>query len=303
MTDPTDPTDPEVTETERRLRAALSDRAAQIRPSPDGLDQIEEKLMETSTRTENRRWIYGAASAAAFVLLVVVGFFVLGDDDDSDVVADSTTTTSEETTSTTSSTTTSSTTTTTEAFAPEVDPFAVAYPAPATSQRFEAPESAGQTYATEVLGFTELVVGEYRAGDSRSGEMPVTDRDGGPETTILVRQMEDDTWFVLGSVTEEITVDQPQAGDTISSPFETSGSALAFEGTVNVEVRPQGDPEPLGEGSVTGNGVPPAGPFQGTIDFDAPVDETAGIVIYREYSAEDGHVRKATSFPVRLSAD
>lgn len=300
MTDPTEPT-----EIEHRLRAALSDRAAHIRPSPDGLDQIEEKLMEASTRTQNRRWIYGAASAAAVVLLVVAGVVALGGDDDSDVVADSTTSTSEETTSTTSTTTSSTTTstsTTTEAFAPAVDPFAVAYPAPMTSQRFESPESAAQTYAMEVLGFTELVVGEYRAGDSRSGEMPVTDREGGPETTILVRQMEDDTWFVLGSVTEEITVDVPQSGDTISSPFETSGTALAFEGTVNVEVRPQDDPEPIGEGFVTGSGVPPAGPFEGSIEFEAPADETAGIVVYREYSAEDGHVRKATSFPVRLAA-
>lgn len=307
MTDPTGPNRPngpadgQPTETERRLRAALADRATHLRPSPGGLDHIEEKLMETNTNTDNRRWVYGAASAAAVVALVVVGFFVLdGGDDDAPVVADSTTTTTEETTSTTSSTTTSSTTTT-EAFAPEVDPFTVAYPAPTTSQRFETPESAAQTYATEVLGFTELVVGEYRAGDSRSGEMPVRDRADGPETTILVRQMDDDTWFVLGSVTEDITVDEPQSGDTVTSPFETTGSALAFEGTVNVEVRAQDDPAPLGEGFVTGNGVPPAGPFEGMIDFDAPAEETAGIVIYREYSAQDGHVRKATSFPVRLA--
>ncbi|MGK2929246.1 MAG: Gmad2 immunoglobulin-like domain-containing protein [Acidimicrobiales bacterium] len=289
---------PEHTETQERLRAALADRAAHIRPSPDGLDRIEEKLMEERTRTGDGRWIYGAVSAAAVVLLVVVGFFVLGDDDDdAAVVADSSTSTTEEST-TTSSTTAS---TTTEPFAPEVDPFAVAYPSPTTSQRFESPESAGQSYATEVLGFTEIVVGEYRAGDSRSGELPVTDREGGPETTILVRQMEDDTWYVLGSVTEDITVDQPQRGDPISSPFETTGSALAFEGHVSVVVRALDDPTPLGEGFVTGNGVPPAGPFEGSIEFEAPPEEVPGIVIYLEYSAQDGHVRKATSIPVRLS--
>lgn len=304
-TDPDHPDTPGIADTQERLRAALADRAAHIRPSPDGLDRIEEKLMEERTRTDDRRWIYGVVSAAAVVLLVVVGFFVLGDDDDdAAVVADSSTSTTEESTTTTSSTTTSttaSTTTTTEPFAPEVDPFTVAYPSPTTSQRFESPEAAGQSYATEVLGFTELVAGDYRAGDSRSGELPVTDREGGPETTILLRQMEDDTWYVLGSVTEDITVDQPQSGDPISSPFETTGSALAFEGTVNVLVRTLDDPTPLGEGFVTGHGVPPAGPFEGSIEFEAPSEDVPGIIIYLEYSAEDGHVRKATSIPVRLS--
>lgn len=296
---PEDPT-PESTDVERRLRAALSDRAARIRPSTDGLDRIEEKLMEERTQ-DNRKWLYGGLSAAAVVLLVVVGIVVLGgDDDESPVVADSSTTT-ETTTTTSTSTTTDTTTTTTEApFQPDVDAFSVAYPSPTSSQRFETPESAAQSYAMEVLGFTELVPGDFQAGDSRSGEVPVTDREGGPETTILVRQMEDDTWFVLASVTEEITVDTPTAGDELSSPFETTGSALAFEGTVDVLVRSQDDPAILGEGFVTGSGTPPPGPFEGSIEFSPPTEETPGIVIYRELSAEDGHVRKATSFPVRL---
>lgn len=295
------PDTPDGTNTERRLRAALSARAARIQPSTDGLDRIEEKLMEQEHTETNRRWLYGGLSAAAVIVLVVVGLVILSDDDDSPVVADATTTT--ESTTTTSSTTTSTTSTTEAPFQPDVDPFAVAYPSPLTSQRFQAPESAAQSYATEVLGFTELVTGEFRAGDDRSGEVPITDREGGPETVVLVRQMEDDTWFVLASVTENITVDTPTAGDEISSPFETTGSALAFEGTVDVLVRAQDDPAVLGEGFVTGSGTPPPGPFEGSIEFSPPTEETAGIVVYRELSAEDGHVRMATSFPVRLQPE
>lgn len=247
----------------------------------------------------NRKWLYGGLSAAAVVILLVVGLVVLGDDgDDTGVVADSTTSTTDTTTPTTDTTTTS--TTTEPPFQPDVDAFAVAYPSPLTSQRFESAESAAQSYANDVLGFTELIVGEFRAGDSRSGEVPITDREGGPETTVLVRQMEDDTWYVLASITEDITVDTPTAGDAITSPFETTGTALAFEGTVDVLVRAQDDPEVLGEGFVTGSGTPPAGPFEGSIEFSRPAEETPGIVVYRELSAEDGHVRKATSFPVRL---
>ena len=283
---------------ETRLREALAARAATIDPSPDGLERIEEDLMSGSPNDSNRnRWIIGALSAAA-VVLVLVAVTVLDDDDDTDVTADTTTTTAD-TTTTTGSTTTE--VTTTEPFAPEVDPFSVAYPSPTTSQRFESPESAAQTYATEVLGFTELELGEFREGDSRSGEVPITDRPDGPETLVLVRQMEDDTWFVLGSTVEDIQVDEPQAQDAIDSPFQTSGSALAFEGNVSVVVLTQDDPgAPIGEGFVTGSGVPPAGPFEGEISFTPPTEETAGVLVYRTHSAEDGHVQQATSFPVRL---
>ena len=297
MTD--DRPEPGVAETERRLRSALSHRANRIQPSSDGLDRIEEKLMEEHPR-QNRTWLYGGLSAAAVVLLVIVGLVVLGDDDDETGVTAETSSTTEATTTTSTTSTSTSTTTTTEVFAPDVDPFAVAYPSPTTSQRFESPEPAAQAYATEVLGFTELVVGEFQAGDSRSGEVPVSDREGGPETIVLVRQMEDDTWYVLASVNEDITVETPASGDELTSPFDTTGTALAFEGTGDVFVRAQDDPAVLGEGFVTGSGVPPAGPFEGSIEFSAPTEETPGIVVYRTMSAEDGRVQQATSFPVRL---
>ena len=286
---------------EDRLRDALADRARTIEPSPGGLDHIEEELMTEPTPTETRtRWIIGALSAAAAAVLVLVVVTVVSDDDDdADVAADTTTSTTAETTTTTDAPTSTTTTTT---FAPVVDPYGVAFPSPGTSRRFESPESVAQAYATDVLGFTQLEVGEFRQGDSRSGEVPITDRPDGRETLVLVRRMEDDSWFALGSTTDNITVDQPAAGDAVESPFETTGSALAFEGTVAVQVLAQDDLEVLGESFVTGSGVPPAGPFEGEIEFEPPAEDEPGIVVYLVHSAEDGHVTEATSFPVRLAA-
>ena len=286
---------------EDRLRAALGVRAAHIEPSPDGLDRIEEELMSEAPTSPNRRWIVGGLSAAA-VLLVVVGLLVLdGDDAEEGIVADSTSTTTESTTTTEGPTTTTTEgPTTTVTFTPEVDPYAVAFPGPGTSRRFDSPEPAAQAYATEVLGFTELVVGDFQQGDSRSGEVEITDRPGRQVTVVMLRQMEDDTWFVLGSSNGDITVEQPTAGAAIQSPFTTSGTALAFEGTVDVLVLAQDRPDPLGEGFVTGSGTPPAGPFEGEISFTAPSGDTPGVLVYRTRSAEDGHVQQATSFPVRL---
>lgn len=300
MTDHRSDPDP----TAERLRQALQHRAAGIEPSGDGLRQMEEKLMSNRSVTDRRKWVIGGLSAVAALLVVVlVTTTVVGGDDDSDVA----TATSEATTTTTTTEPEETTTTTTEApvattapFAPMVDPFSVAFPSSADSRRFESPSSAAQSYAADVLGFTELVLGDFRQGDSRSGEVPITDREGGPETVVLVRQMEDDSWYVLGSHTEDITVDEPAAHDAVSSPFDTSGSALAFEGTVEVVVLVQGDPEPIGTGFVTGSGTPPAGPFEGSIEFAPPSEETAGVIVYRTSSAEDGHVQQATSFPVRL---
>ncbi|WP_436792937.1 Gmad2 immunoglobulin-like domain-containing protein [Actinospongicola halichondriae] len=287
-------------DTASRLREALAAHAETIEPSSDGLDRIERRLMTTPTQTNSRRWLIAGGSVAAALLAAVV-VFVATDDDDTGVATDTSTTTTTEEATTTSSTTAETTTSTTEApFVSDVDPYGVAYPSPLHSQRFDSPETAGASYATEVLGFTELVVVEYREGDSRSGEVVISDRANGPETIVLVRLMEDDTWYVLGSQTDDIAVDTPTAGDELSSPFDTTGSALAFEGTVDVIVRTQDDPEPIGEGFVTGSGTPPAGPFTGEIEFTAPTEDTPGIVVYRILSAEDGHVTQATSFPIHL---
>ena len=89
----------------------------------------------------------------------------------------------------------------------------------------------------------------------------------------------------------------------LTSPFSTTGEALAFEGTVDVVVLASTDlSAPIGEGFVTGSGTPPAGPFEGEISFTAPAEDTPGIIVFRTRSAEDGHVEQATSIPVTLLA-
>ena len=254
-------------------------------------------------RPNRRTLILGGIGAVVVALLVVLGVVVAtddGDDGDTDVASDTTTSTTTTTTDPTSTTDDANTTTSTAAFEPAVDPYEVAYPSPLSSQRFESPDAAARSYATDVLGFTELVLGEFRRGDSRSGEVPVTDREGGDETVIILRQMEDDTWYVLGSQAQDIEVDSPEATGAIASPFETTGRALAFEGTVGVQVRVQTEPEPIGEGVVLGSGTPPAGPFEGEITFEPPAQEVPGVLVYVTRSAQDGRVLQATSFPVRI---
>ena len=71
-------------------------------------------------------------------------------------------------------------------------------PGPHTSQRFDDPVAAARSFAVDFVGMTDPVVGEFQPGDSRSGEVPVRGFADGAPSAVLVRQLEDDTWFVIG---------------------------------------------------------------------------------------------------------
>jgi hypothetical protein len=247
--------------------------------------------------TDAQKWTLGGV-AAVVVLLALAVVLLAGNADDDD--AGPTTTTSAETTTTEAPTTTEEQTTTTTTFSPAVDPYDVAFPSPEGSRRFEAPAAAARAYATDVLGFSELVLGGPRQTGEDAAEVVVQDRDDGPDTVVSLQRAEG-TWFVLGSSTEDIVVTQPVPGTSLATTFETTGEALAFEGNVEVLVLAQDDPTPLGQGTVTGSGVPPAGPFEGDITFTAREAATPGILVYLVRSPEDGRVVQATSFRVRLT--
>jgi len=286
MTDPTDPSD-----TERRLRDALGAEAASIEPSPDGLDRIEEKLM-TPTVTRNQKYVLGGVAAVVLVVIGIV-FFAGGDDDDPEVLTD--------TTSTSESTTTTSTTVDDNPFDPTTDPSQVVFPAIDSSQRFDSPETVVQAFLTQYAGFTDPVVSEFMEGDNRSGEFEVTRNGSGPVSTILVRQLDDDTWGVIGAETDSITPSAPVSEAEVTSPVTLEGEGLAFEGTINVDVREQGRTESIGEGFVTAGGSPPGAPYAGSIDV-TPSSTDTGAIMYRELSAEDGSTSWVSITRVRFAS-
>ena len=115
-------------------------------------------------------------------------------------------------------------------------------------------------------------------------------------TTVLVRRMSDDNWYVLGSTTANIELDDPVPGTAIDDPLLLSGRANAFEGTVQVAVFEWGSTEPLGEGFVTGS-MGELGPFSGEVAWDNPGGGW-GVVLLYTVSMEDGAVWEASSIPV-----
>lgn len=230
--------------------------------------------------------------------LLVAGFVALqliGDGDDEPRVASAGSTTS---TSAASSSTSGSSTTT---FAPTADPAPAVFPDVLASRRFDDPEAAAFAFVTEVLRFQDPVVGDFAQGDSRSGEIEVRAFAAQPTaTTVLVRQLEDDTWFVIGAVADTIRLDTPAQGATIASPQPLGGAASAFEGTVDVRLFVDGVTEPIATTFVTGSGDGTMGDFSGELEFVAPDGAEHGILVLSEEGPDDGTTVAATVIRVHF---
>lgn len=276
---------------ENRLRAAITARTSSVEPSPDALNRIEEKLMDARRDTNRNRLLLGIGSVAAAIAIVVGVLALTGDDDETINTAGTTT---QPTTSTTEPTTT------TEEFAPTVDPSVPVFPDPSTSRRFDDPVSVTHAFAGELLGFVDPILGGFAQGDNRSGEVEVRGFAQGNPTTVLVRQLEDDTWFVIGASVESIRLDIPAQGTTITSPQPLEGAATAFEGHVAVRLFVDGVAEPIAETFVTGRGDGVLGDFSGELGFDLPAGAKHGMLVLFEPSAKDGSTVAATVIRVHF---
>lgn len=173
----------------------------------------------------------------------------------------------------------------------------VVWPDPEGFRRFGDPAQAVRSFAVDLVGFTAPLLGTFRQGDTRSGEIEVRSRAAGPATTVLTRQLSDGSWWVLGAVTGNIDLDDPIAGTAIDHPLRLVGRASAFEGTVQVSVFRRGSTTPLGEGFVTGSSGPELGPFDGFVSWANPGGGWGSVVLYTA-SAEDGTVEQAVAIPV-----
>lgn len=254
------------------------------------------------------------ALAVIALIVVAIGAFLLVDGGDDDEQSVATSSSAAETTAATQPATTepatteppateppatAAPTTDTASTTPPDDPTRSAiWPWAESDLRFDDPVEAATSYATEFLGFDEPEVGEFLSGDSRSGEVEITPGAIGPTTVVFVRQLTaDDTWWILGSAAENIVLDEPETGDVVESPLPLVGEARAFEGTVEVEIRADGNAEPIEIGFVTGSGGPEPGPFDDEIEFVSPGSGGGSLVLISR-SPEDGSVLEAGSIRI-----
>ena len=260
------------------------------------------------------RWPLIAGAAVIVAALVAALVFINNDDDDSssDSVATSESSQTTEATETTPATTESTDTTqapattvapttevtTTEVTPPAEDVSTAIWPWVDTDLRYVDPVEAALGFAADYLGFVDPIAGDFMAGDNRSGEVEIRTFDGGPPTVVFVRQLTvDDSWWILGAASGNITIDEPAALAEVTSPLTVSGTALAFEGTVDVQLRADGNGEPIFEGFVTGSGGPDPGPYAETFEFTSP-GQTGGALVMLSLSSEDGSPLEASALRI-----
>jgi len=260
--------------------------------------------MMNNTTTRSRRAPIIVAAIVVLVVAIIAIAIVVNDDDN--VSTSATTTAPDPTASTSAAATPTSTPTTTAPPTTAGSPTTTlaptdgaVWPVASPQRQFSDPSDAARAFATEFVGFAAPVVGAFQAGDSRSGEVEVRPRSTGPVTTVLLRQLGPDAnWSVTGTATAGIEIDDPTGLATISSPVRLSGRAQAFEGTVDVEVRADGEATPLATGFVTGRGDM-LGPFDARLRY-APTNATGGSVVFFTRSAENGEVWEAAVIRVRF---
>ena len=176
------------------------------------------------------------------------------------------------------------------------------WPRVGSDDRFTDPAAVARSYAIDFLGMPDPAVGEYQGGDSRSGEITIRSRDGGPTTTVLVRQLVSDAWWVIGSSTPNIELTSPSVLDPVSSPVRLVGRSTAFEAQVNVRIYADGRDEPLADTYFMGGANGEMGPFDASVAFPATTASNGTIVLFT-ISARDGTTSEASTLRVRFTAN
>ena len=155
---------------------------------------------------------------------------------------------------------------------------------PSSSEVFTSPRAAAEDFVVQVLGVPPEL-GDFMAGDSRSGEIEVYSP-GDPPTLrslLLLRQLgPSNGWFVIGTINDNAFISSPATGQSVTDgEVIVSGQAEGFEATVIIEAFVAGRPEPVLDREVTfaGNlGVP--APFEVTLDLsDADPGDTILIIV------------------------
>jgi hypothetical protein len=191
----------------------------------------------------------------------------------------------------TSSTRRTTTTTSTTSTTVPLDTSSAVFPVGAST--FDSGVAVAGAFATQYVGFTDPIVGAFASGDTRSGEVPIRTTDGGPVTTVIVRQLDGVHWWVLGASSPNLVLESPAAGAAITSPVTLRGRSTAFEAQIRTEVRQDGAAPPLGTGTAMGGSMGEMGPFTDVLSFTAP-SAPRGAIMLSTRSMKDGTIAEAT---------
>lgn len=175
-----------------------------------------------------------------------------------------------------------------------------------TSPEADSPRAAAEAAVRDLIGVTP-VLGDYMAGDGRSGEMIVFS----PAETVpversllLLRQLgSDDRWSVIGAISAAIAIDEPASGSTVpAGPVTVAGSARGFEGLVVVSGHRVGTNEMIDQQITSGGSLDKSEPFRVEIDLrDTQEGDVIAIVVRGGVGLEDDP-GEFSALPIRIGS-
>jgi len=164
---------------------------------------------------------------------------------------------------------------------------------PAPDVVFATPEEAAADFVSSVFG-VQPTLGEFRAGDQRSGEIDVLY--DGPEVSspqfrsgLALRKLTPtDGWFVLFGRNDAMTITTPGASANVArEPLSVEGRARGFEGTLNVVALAMGVATPLDTVIAQGGAFETPEPFSATLDLSSVAQGTVAIVVRGDTGLDD----------------
>lgn len=159
---------------------------------------------------------------------------------------------------------------------------------PAADVVFTTPEAAAADFLAKVFG-EGPVLGEFMAGDARSGEFEVFATADGqpigpPRSVLIMRQLgPDDGWFVLAAASEVATISTPESNATVPAGLlGVEGVGTGFEATIAVSafVAGRADPELDREVTMAGN-LGEALPYAVSLDLAAAAPGDVVVLLAR----------------------
>jgi hypothetical protein len=179
---------------------------------------------------------------------------------------------------------------------------------PAPDVTFATPEAAAADFVSEVLG-VEPALGEFRQGDSRSGEIELlSPSDGGASVVrgvLLLRQLgPHGGWFVLAVVNDNASIASPASADeVVAGPLVVEGRARGFEGNVVVTAMAAGTRSVEFDQVVTqGGALESPEPFTVTLDLSAATPGDTVMLLVRGGTGSDTDPGEVGAIPVTIAA-
>jgi hypothetical protein len=179
---------------------------------------------------------------------------------------------------------------------PSTTPSTTVTPAPAPSaldqalwpnpdvQRFTDPSEAALSFVEDYVGIADPPLSEFHADGPSDGTIDVFGRGESGQTlervvsTIVLRRLDGEHWFVTAAVSQDVTIDSPRPDGTLSSPVTVTGRGRGYEGTVVVVVRERFALDTLAERPTIAGCCDTLEPYSADLSFE-PRTTSAGVIL------------------------